>query len=74
MVDCECHLLDWSGGPLTIKYIKKTRGLINQYLKFYIFNFRKLIKFIKENNIEIVSAKDPVSAFLPILIKKYFIK
>ena len=22
MVDCECHLLDWSGGPLTIKYIK----------------------------------------------------
>jgi len=59
---------------VTIKYIKKPRGLINQYFKFYIFNFRKLIKFIKNNNIKIVSAKDPVSAFLPILIKKYFIK
>ena len=59
---------------VTIKYIKKPRGLINQYFKFYIFNFRKLIKFIKENNIEIISAKDPVSAFLPILIKKYVIK
>ena len=59
---------------VTIKYIKKPRGLINQYFKFYIFNFRKLIKFIKNNNIKIISAKDPVSAFLPILIKKYFIK
>ena len=49
-------------------------GLINQYLKFYIFNFRKLIKFIKKNNIQIISAKDPVSAILPILIKKYVIK
>ena len=59
---------------VTIKYIKKPRGLINQYFKFYIFNLRKLIKFIKNNNIKIISAKDPVSAFLPILIKKYFIK
>ena len=59
---------------VTIKYIKKPRGLINQYFKFYIFNFRKLIKFIKNNNIKIISAKDPVSAFLPILIKKYVIK
>ena len=47
---------------------------MNQYLKFYLFNFRELIKFIKENNIEIISAKDPISAFLPILIKKYVIK
>tara|TARA_B100000035_G_scaffold50578_1_gene39163 strand:+ start:105 stop:1229 length:1125 start_codon:yes stop_codon:yes gene_type:complete len=59
---------------VTIKYIKKPSGLMNQYLKFYLFNFRELIKFIKENNIEIISAKDPISAFLPILIKKYFIK
>lgn len=59
---------------VTIKYIKKPSGLMNQYLKFYLFNFRELIKFIKENNIEIISAKDPISAFLPILIKKYVIK
>ena len=59
---------------VTIKYIKKPSGLMNQYLKFYLFNFRELIKFIKENKIEIVSAKDPISAFLPILIKKYVIK
>ena len=59
---------------VTIKYIKKPSGLMNQYLKFYFFNFRELIKFIKENNIEIISAKDPISAFLPILIKKYVIK
>lgn len=59
---------------VTIKYIKKPSSLMNQYLKFYLFNFRELIKFIKENNIEIISAKDPISAFLPILIKKYVIK
>ena len=66
------RLIEHNG--VKIKYIKKPRGLINQYIKFYIFNFRKLIKFIKNNNIEIISAKDPVSAFLPILIKKYIIK
>ena len=47
---------------------------MSQYLKFYIFNLRKLIKFIKTNNIEIISAKDPVSAFLPIIIKNTYTK
>ena len=59
---------------VTIRYIKKPNSLMSQYLKFYIFNLRKLIKFIKTNNIEIISAKDPVSAFLPIIIKKYLYK
>ena len=30
---------------VTIRYIKKPNSLMSQYLKFYIFNLRKLIKF-----------------------------
>ena len=40
------------------------------YLKFYFLNYKILSKFIKDKNIDIVSAKDPISALLPILIKK----
>jgi len=53
-----------------IKYLKKPTNLLFQYLKFYFLNYKILSKFIKDKNIDIVSAKDPISALLPILIKK----
>ena len=53
-----------------IKYLKKPTNLLFQYLKFYFLNYKILYKFIKDKNIDIVSAKDPISALLPILIKK----
>lgn len=53
-----------------IKYLKKPRNLLFQYLKFYFLNYKILSKFIEDKNIDIVSAKDPISALLPILIKK----
>jgi len=53
-----------------IKYLKKPKNLLFQYLKFYFLNYKILSKFIKDKNIDIVSAKDPISALLPILIKK----
>jgi len=53
-----------------IKYLKKPTNLLFQYLKFYFLNYKILAKFIKDKNIDIVSAKDPISALLPILIKK----
>jgi len=53
-----------------IKYLKKPKNLLFQYLKFYFLNYKILSKFIKDQNIDIVSAKDPISALLPILIKK----
>ena len=54
-----------------IKYLKKPTNLLFQYLKFYFLNYKILSKFIKDKNIDIVSAKDPISALLPILIKKF---
>ena len=54
-----------------IKYLKKPTNLLFQYLKFYFLNYKILYKFIKDKNIDIVSAKDPISALLPILIKKF---
>lgn len=53
-----------------IKYLKKPTNLLFQYLKFYFLNYKILSKFISDKNIDIVSAKDPISALLPILIKK----
>ena len=54
-----------------IKYLKKPTNLLFQYLKFYFLNYKILSKFISDKNIDIVSAKDPISALLPILIKKF---
>ena len=52
-----------------IKYLKKPRTLIFRYLKFYFLSIFKLNKFIDENNITIVSAKEPISALNPVLLK-----
>ena len=57
-----------------IKYLKKPRTLIFRYLKFYFLSIFKLNKFIDENNITIVSAKEPISALNPVLIKILFKK
>ena len=57
-----------------IKYLKKPSNLLLQYIKFYFLNYKILSKFIRNKNIDIVSAKDPISALLPILIKKFLIK
>ena len=57
-----------------IKYLKKPRSLILGYLKFYFFSIFKLYNFINENNITIVSAKDPISALNPVLLKTLFKK
>ena len=57
-----------------IKYLKKPRILILGYLKFYFFSIFKLNKFINENNITIVSAKEPISALNPVLLKTLFKK
>ena len=57
-----------------IKYLKKPRTLIFRYLKFYFLSIFKLNKFIDENNITIVSAKEPISALNPVLLKILFKK
>ncbi len=57
-----------------IKYLKKPRNLILGYLKFYFFSIFKLNNFINENNITIVSAKEPISALNPVLLKTLFKK
>ena len=45
-----------------------------KYLRFYFFSILKLNKFINENKITIVSAKDPISALNPIILKILFRK
>jgi len=55
---------------VTIHYIKKPSLLISKYCKFYFFNYYKLKLFCEQNKINIISAKDPIAAFLPIMIKK----
>jgi len=57
-----------------IKYLKKPQNLILGYLKFYFFSIFKLKKFINENNITVVSAKEPISALNPVLLKTLFKK
>ena len=48
---------------VTIHYIKKPSLLISKYLKFYFFNYYKLKLFCEQNEINIISAKDPIAAF-----------
>tara|TARA_B100001939_G_scaffold132877_1_gene115421 strand:- start:6506 stop:7648 length:1143 start_codon:yes stop_codon:yes gene_type:complete len=57
-----------------IKYLKKPQFLFMKYLRFYFFSILKLNKFINENKITIVSAKDPISALNPIILKILFRK
>lgn len=55
---------------VSIFYIKKTNNRYLNYIKFYFLNFINFYKIVKSKNIDIVSAKDPISAFIPVLIRK----
>ena len=57
-----------------IKYLKEPKILLMKYLKFYFFSIFTLMNFINSNNISIVSAKEPISALSPVLIKLIFKK
>lgn len=57
-----------------IKYLKEPKLLLMKYLKFYFLSIFTLMKFINTNNISIVSAKEPISALSPVLIKLIFKK
>jgi glycosyltransferase involved in cell wall biosynthesis len=57
-----------------IKYLKEPKQLLTKYLKFYFFSIFTLMNFINVNNISIVSAKEPISALNPVLIKLIFKK
>ncbi len=57
-----------------IKYLKRPKTIIFKYLKFYFLSIFKLNKFISDNDISIVSAKEPISALSPVLIKLFLNK
>ena len=61
-------------GIVKIKYLKLPKSLVYKYVKFYFFSILKLNKFINENNITIVSAKEPIAALNPVLLKIIFRK
>ena len=54
----------------TIKYIKKFNSLILNYIYFYFINIFNFLFFVRKHNIEIVSARDPISALIPVILKK----
>lgn len=55
---------------VTISYIKKPKLVISKYFYFYFLNYRKFRNFCINKNIEIISAKDPIAALIPIIYKK----
>ena len=55
---------------VTISYIKKPNLIISKYFYFYFLNYRKFRNFCIDKNIEIISAKDPIAALIPIIYKK----
>lgn len=61
-------------GIVKIKYIKKPKSILLKYIKFYFFSIFNLNRYISENNISIVSAKEPISALSPVLIKLFLNK
>ena len=61
-------------GIVKIKYLKLPKSLLYKYIKFYFLSIFKLNKFINENNIKIVSAKEPIAALNPVLLKIIFRK
>ena len=56
---------------VNITYLKKPKYLFVQYLYFYLLNYKNLTKYVEDNRINIISAKDPISAFLPIMLKTF---
>ena len=61
-------------GIVKIKYLKLPKSLLYKYIKFYFLSIFKLNKFINENEITIVSAKEPIAALNPVLLKIIFRK
>ena len=61
-------------GTVKIKYLKKPKSIIFKYIKFYFLSIFALNNFILQNNITIVSAKEPISALSPVLIKLFLNK
>jgi glycosyltransferase involved in cell wall biosynthesis len=55
---------------VNIYYIKKSNNRYLNYLKFYFLNFVKFYKIVKSKEIDIVSAKDPISALIPVIVRK----
>ena len=53
-----------------ISYIKKPKKVFSQYFYFYFLNYRIFRNFCIDKNIEIISAKDPIAALIPIIYKK----
>jgi len=56
---------------VAIKYFKKPKKLLFQYIYFYLFNYKFVKNFCKDNKVGIISCKDPIAAFIPVLIKKF---
>ena len=56
---------------VTIKYVKKPKLIITQYVYFYFLNFWNFKNFCKNNNIQVISAKDPIAALIPCFYKKF---
>ena len=54
-----------------IFYIKKYNILLINYIYFYFFNIFSFYKFVKKEKIDIVSAKDPITALIPSLLLKF---
>ena len=54
-----------------IYYIKKFNNFLINYFYFYFLNIFSFYKFVKKENIDIVSAKDPIAALIPTLLLKF---
>ncbi len=53
-----------------IYYVKKFKNFLINYLYFYFLNIFSFYKFVKKERIDIVSAKDPITALIPTLLLK----
>lgn len=53
-----------------IFYIKKFNNFLINYFYFYFINIFSFYKFVKKENIDIVSAKDPIAALIPTILLK----
>ena len=53
-----------------IFYTKKFKNFLINYLYFYFYNIFSFYKFVKNEKIDIVSAKDPITALIPTLLLK----
>ena len=54
-----------------IFYIKKFNNFLINYFYFYFLNIFSFYKFVKKENIDIVSAKDPIAALIPTILLKF---